>query len=309
MHDLLDIILPVFLVIGFGYIAVWKGFLGDDAIDSLMAFTQNFAIPCLLFRAIASIDIGETFHPMLLGSYYAGAAIGFIAGLIGARILFGRPWEDSVAIGFCTLYSNSVLLGLPISERAYGTESLGPNYAIVALHAPFCYILGFTAMGVVRARGAGIKSAARSVFNSITRNALMIGIALGFLANFTAIRLPSAINASIDLMATAALPAALFGLGGVLRRYRPEGDSATIAYVCAISLALQPMIVWLVGSATDLTDGQYRSAVLTAAMAPGVNAYIFANMFGVAKRVIASSVLLATALSIGSVWIWLGLLP
>ncbi len=308
MQALLDVILPVFLVIGFGYAAVWRGFLGNSAIDALMRFTQNFAIPCLLFRAIASIDIAETFDPALLGSYYAGATVGFIAGLLGARFLFGRPWEDSVAIGFCTLYSNTVLLGLPISERAFGADSLGPNYAIVAFHAPFCYILGFTVMETVRARGAGLRSAARSVFTSMTRNALMIGIALGFLANLIDLRLPSALSDAVDLMASAALPAALFGLGGVLHRYRPEGDMATIAYVCAVSLALQPATVWFLGSATGLTAEQLRSAVLTAAMGPGVNAYVFASMFGVAKRVVASSVLLATAFGIGSIWLWLGLL-
>jgi malonate transporter and related proteins len=40
-------------------------------------------------------------------------------------------------------------------------------------------------------------------------------------------------------------------------------------------------------------------------MAPGVNAYVFANMYGTAKRVAASSVLLGTAGSILTVWIWL----
>ena len=53
----------------------------------------------------------------------------------------------------------------------------------------------------------------------------------------------------------------------------------------------------------------HRSAVITAAMAPGVNSYIFASMYGRAKRVAASSVLLATAASILTAWLWLGLLP
>jgi predicted permease len=44
-------------------------------------------------------------------------------------------------------------------------------------------------------------------------------------------------------------------------------------------------------------------------MAPGFNAYIFANMYGRARRVAASSVLIATAISILSVWFWLGALP
>ena len=44
-------------------------------------------------------------------------------------------------------------------------------------------------------------------------------------------------------------------------------------------------------------------------MAPGVNAYLFANAYGVAKRVAASAVLLATLASIGTIWMWLHILP
>ncbi len=309
MQALIEVILPVFLVIGFGYVVVWRGLFSDAGVDGLMTFTQNFAIPCLLFRAISTLDLGQDFDAALLGSFYLGATAGFLAGFLGARLLFGRPWEDSVAIGFCTLFSNSVLLGLPITERAFGADALGPNFAIVALHAPFCYILGFTVMEIVRASGGGIRAAARSILRAMVRNALMIGIALGFVVNLTGLPVPGVVSDGIDLMAVAALPAALFGLGGVLYRYRPEGDAGTIAWICGVSLVLHPAVVWMMGSATDLSEGQFRSAVLTAAMAPGVNTYIFANMYGVARRVAASSVLIGTALSIGSVWVWLTVLP
>ena len=49
-----------------------------------------------------------------------------------------------------------------------------------------------------------------------------------------------------------------------------------------------------------------RAAVVTAAMAPGVNTYIFADMYGAARRVVASSILIATALTVASAsaWIW-----
>jgi malonate transporter and related proteins len=36
---------------------------------------------------------------------------------------------------------------------------------------------------------------------------------------------------------------------------------------------------------------------------------LFANLYGVAKRVNASAVLIATALSIGTIWGWLQVLP
>jgi len=309
VQALLDVILPVFLVIGFGYAAVRLGLFSDTHVDGLTRFTQNFAIPCLLFSAIAKLDLSAGFDPRLMGSFYTGAIAGFFIGLFGARVLFARPWEDSVAIGFCCLFSNSVLLGLPITERAYGAEALKANFAIIALHAPICYGLGVTAMELVRNRGGSIPSAVPRILNSMFRNALVIGIALGLAVNLSGIALPRVMDNALDLISAAALPAALFALGGVLVRYRPEGDTRTILFICVVSLVVHPAIVWTLGTATGLDRDAFRSAVLTAAMAPGVNSYIFANMYGVARRVAASTVLVATAGSILTVWLWLMILP
>jgi len=309
MAALIDVILPVFLVIGFGYVAVWKGFFNDAGVDGLMKFTQSFAIPCLLFRAISTLDLGQTFDFALLASFYAGALTGFAAGLLGARYIFGRDWEDSVAIGFCCLFSNSLLLGLPITERAYGVSALEANYAIIAIHSPFCYAVGITAMEIARNRGGNIAALPAKVIKAMFNNALILGITLGFIVNLGGIPLPSVVTDAIDLMVRAALPAALFGLGGVLYRYRPEGDMRTILFVVAISLILHPLIVWGVAKSNNLSDAALRSAILTAAMAPGVNTYVFANMYGKARRVAASSVLMGTSLSIFTVWVWLAVLP
>jgi predicted permease len=120
MQALLDVILPVFLVVGFGYIAVWRKVFSTAAVDGLMSYTQNFAIPCLLFMALIKIDLSQAYSFRLMASYYIGAASGFALGFLGARYLFQRSAEDSVAIGFVSLFSNSVMMGLAITERAYG---------------------------------------------------------------------------------------------------------------------------------------------------------------------------------------------
>jgi malonate transporter and related proteins len=307
LGDILSIVLPVFLVVAAGYIAVWRKLFSDAAVDGLMSFTQKFAIPCLLFSAIATLDLGADFDLWLMLSYYTGSVISFFTALYGARLIFGRPWVDSVAIGFCALFANSVLLGLAIGERAYGVESLGPNFAIIALHAPICYILGIVTMEIVRAEAGGLKLV-RTVTRAIFSNALMIGIGLGFVVNLSGLPLPSVVDEAVALMVRAALPAALFGLGGVLYRYKPEGDMGVIAMICVISLLVHPAIAWTLGSTfAGLSEGQLRAAVVTAAMAPGVNTYIFADMYGAARRVVASSILIGTALTVvtASAWIWL----
>ena len=164
-------------------------------------------------------------------------------------------------------------------------------------------------MEFARNQESSIAQTVTQVFRAMSRNPLVIGIALGLLVNITSIPVPGPLTKGIDLIADAALPAALFSLGGILVQYRPEGDLKTILMVCTLSLIVQPAIMFGMAIAFSLDQASMRSAVLTAAMAPGVNAYVFANMYGVAKRVAATSVLLATAMSVFTVWVWLLILP
>ncbi len=309
MSALLDVIIPVFLIIGFGYCTVWSKLFSTDTIDGLMKFTQNFAIPVLLFDAIAKVDLVNVFDISLFFSFYVGATAGFLIGFLGSYYIFHRALEDSVVIGFCCLFSNTVMLGLPITERAYGEEALRHNYAIVSVHAPFCYFLGITVMELVKSTEKSISKKTLVIFKAMFSNALVVGIVLGFLVNILGIDLAKTIQASIDMITAVALPAALFGMGGVLYQYRPEGDIGPITMVCLVSLLIHPVIVWITGLSSGLTDMQMRSAVITAAMAPGINTYVFANIYGKAKRVASTGVLLSTAFSIGTVWVWLSLLP
>jgi malonate transporter and related proteins len=312
LSALLDVILPVFLVIGFGYVAArWLGFK-EASVDGVMQFAQGFALPLLLFASIARLDLGRAYDAGLMLSFYIGAFSGFGAGFLAGRYLFDRPVTDSIAFGFCGLFSNSLLLGVPITERAYGTAALEGNFAIISIHAPVFYAFGITLMELARSRGLGLSAAtlARQVARAILTQPLVIGILCGFAVNLSGLALPGIAWSAIDMVIAAALPAALFGLGGVLHRYRPEGDFRAIAVLAAVSLALHPGITWLLATQVfDLDTAGLRSAVLTAAMAPGVNAYVFANLYGVAKRVAASTVLLGTAMSIVSVWVWLQILP
>ena len=309
MSALLDVIIPVFLIIGFGYCTVWTKLISTDTIDGLMKFTQNFAIPVLLFDAIAKVDLINVFNINLFFSFYLGATIGFLLGFFGSYYLFNRPLEDSVVIGFCCLFSNTVMLGLPITERAYGADALRHNFAIVSVHAPFCYFLGITVMELVKSSEKDLKKNIFTILKAMFSNALVVGIMLGFIVNILEINLAKSIQASIDMITAVALPAALFGMGGVLYQYRPQGDIGPIIMVCAISLIIHPAVVWFAGRSFDLTDMQLRSAVITSAMAPGINTYVFANIYGKAKRVASTGVLLSTAFSIGSIWVWLSLIP
>ncbi|MBO9478087.1 AEC family transporter [Shimia sp. R11_0] len=309
MQTLISVIMPVFILIGFGYLAAWRGYFSPTNVDGLMRFATNFAVPVLLFRAISNLDLAAEYNMSMMGSFYGAAFLCFGTGLIGARFLFGRDWEDATAIGFVCLFSNSLLLGLAIMERAYGTDSLTGNYAIISIHAPFCYGLGIATMEVMRARRTAQSRVLLTVLKAMFSNALILGIGLGFAVNLGGVPVPEPVMHAVNLLASAALPAALFGMGGVLYRYRPEGDMRTILFCCAVSLGLHPALTYGFGTINGIATESLRSAVVTASMAPGINAYLFANMYGRGMRVAASTVLIGTAFSVVSVWLWLGTLP
>ena len=306
--DILNIVAPVFLVVGAGYVAVWLGLFADSAVDGLMVFTQKFAIPCLLFAAMAQLELSVIFDVRVVLSYFGSAIACFVIAATGARIFFARPLEDCIAIGFAALFANTVLLGLPISESAYGAASLSANFSIIAFNAAICYFIGITSMEILRAGGIR-QRVVMTVLSAMFRNSIMLGIALGLLVNMSGFPVPQAVSEAVDLLRRAALPAALFGLGGVIYRYKPEGDARTIIFLCVITLLVQPALAYLAAASFELTKEQLRAVVVTAAMAPGINAYIFADMYGVARRVVASSVLFGTAFTVLTAAFWLTLLP
>ena len=309
MIEIFSVVLPVFLIVGAGYGAVYFKLFRDDYADALMKFTQNFAIPCLLFRAIAELDLSAVFHIRLLGSFYTGSAICFVLGILGAKYIFNRKPGEAVAVGFCALFANSVLLGFPIVERAFGTEALGPITAIVAIHAPFCYLLGITTMELARADGRSLPETGIIVVKAMFSNALMIGLSLGFITNLTGLWLPDGLWAAIDMMARAALPAALFGLGAVLVRYGIAANLTETAMIIALRLVIHPCIaLFMATQVFQLAPDVTRVVVLTAAMSPGINTYVFANMYNRAKGTAASGVLLGTIIAVFSITLWLALL-
>ena len=314
MTVLFDVILPVFLILGFGYVVAWRGWFSDGAVDGLMRYAQNFAVPLLLFANIARLNLTENFNGWMWLAFYTGAFGSYFTGWFISRRFLGRSPEDAVAIGFVCLFSNSLLLGIPIMERAYGAQAIAGNLAIISIHSPLLYTFGITMMEFTKTRGQNLSigRVAGRALSGVLHTPLVIGILCGLVMNLlmgAGLVLPEGFWAAADMIAASALPAALFGLGGVLYRYRPEGDMTAIVMCCACSLILHPAITFGLGWLFALPDAAMRSAVITASMAPGVNAYLFASIYGAAKRVAASTVLVSTGLSILTIWFWIAVLP
>ncbi len=97
--------------------------------------------------------------------------------------------------------------------------------------------------------------------------------------------------------------------GGVLTRYGLRAQLGEAGMIAALSLVVHPAIAFGLAQHVFALPAEFvRSAVVTAAMAPGVNAYVFANLYARGQAEAASVVLLATGASVLTVSAWLSLL-
>lgn len=306
---LLVIVLPVFLVVGTGYGLVRVKFFPDAGIDYLVRFTTGLAVPCLLFTAMYELELGSAMRGTHLLSFYGASLACFAtAGLVSRFVLARRPGE-AVSVGFSAMFGNSVLLGIPIMERAFGQAELSAMFALLAFHVPVFYTVGILAMELLRRDGTGAIGALVRTARAVVANPLMLGLALGLGANLASLPIPGPVYDAIQMLAHAALPVALFGLGGVLTRYALKAELGEALMISVISLMLCPALAWLLcGPVFGLPEPFLRAAVLMAAMPPGVNGYVFASMYNRAVGTAASAVILGTVMSLGTITIWLAML-
>lgn len=309
MFAILNVVIPVFAIIGLGYLAVRFRLYPSEGVRGLVAFVNNFATPCLLFQAMLTSDFGSAFNWSIIGPFYVGSLFSLTVGtIIAVRLFKNRPGEG-VSSGFAAMFTNTVLIGIPIVQRAYGQEALPVVFSIIAFHAPMLITIGMLVMELVRRDGAPLHKALGVAALRIVQNPLLWGVALGLLGNFYGLELPEPGVAFLTMMSAAVLPAALFGLGGALNEYKLSENWAQALGMSIFKLIIHPTIAWVLMVPVLHVEPQIaRYGVLLAAMPTGINAYVFATYYNRAVNVATNTVLISTVASIVTVSVWLYLL-
>ena len=116
MLTVLNVIAPVFAIVVTGFVAVRLKVYPGAATPGLIKFVNNFATPCLLFRAMLQADFAATFNPLIIGAFYTGALIVFVIGIYFARRIFANAPGVAVAAAFGGMFSTWSCSGYPSSS-------------------------------------------------------------------------------------------------------------------------------------------------------------------------------------------------
>ncbi|KTQ97429.1 transporter, partial [Aureimonas ureilytica] len=102
-------------------------------------------------------------------------------------------------------------------------------------------------------------------------------------------------------------PVALFAVGFSLPRYPIRGALRAPGVITALSLLIQPLVVFLVGSLI-LPPLWLAVAVVAAASPTGVNAYLFATYFKTAEGLSATVIVVTTVVSALTLTAWIAVM-
>ena len=78
MSTILTITLPIYLLIGLGFLTVRSGYVAGDHVKALSAFVVRVALPALIFLAVGTADPAEVLHRGLFLAYLGGSGALFL---------------------------------------------------------------------------------------------------------------------------------------------------------------------------------------------------------------------------------------
>jgi malonate transporter and related proteins len=309
LNVVLDLIVPVFGVLGVGYVLARLDWFSAEATQGLTTYTIRIAIPLMLFRAMATAELPDTFPLAFLATYFMAAYVMFVVGLIVARGVFGYKHARQGLFAFGCSYSNLVLIAIPLVLTAWGEAAVIPLFSILAVHT----LALFTPLTLIletdrRSSGEILRNLGATVLG-IARNQYILGILAGLAFNLLGLTLPASAASVLGMFAASATPCALFCMGAALARYRIAGEIPAALVITALKVAVFPLLVWLLGHYVFGIDPLWLAVAVTiAAMPIGINIYLFAEQYDRGIPLAATVMVVSTAVSIVTLTVVLSLL-
>ncbi|WP_321446838.1 AEC family transporter [uncultured Cohaesibacter sp.] len=298
MTNILSITLPIFLLIGVGYLAAYFKFVSPTDIASIGRFVLYFPMPALIIVAFQSHPIGQILNWSYLIAYGGGSIASFWLTTLCGRYVLKKDFSTSAIYGMGTSVSNSAYIGYPVVSAI-----IGPLGAI-------CMALNFLVENIIiipmslmladagSEKGTRLSGIVRQILSRLFQNPIIIGIVLGLAISLSGVVLPGPVDKALTLLSAVASPTALFVIGGSLVGLRLKGMRGDISLVFIFKLVVHPLMAFIsIMVFVPTIEPEFAIGAILFASVPMMSIYpIFAEAYQLGQRA-AAAVFVATMLS------------
>ena len=321
-HPVLSALLPVVLLIAVGFFAGKRRWISASSVKDLSNLVFLILIPALLFRTMGAVHL-EKLDLKPVGIYFLTTGIIFTGVLLWQGLS-----RRSTVIALASIFSNTIMIGVPLVGLAYGEAALVYLFTLISLHALVLLTLATVVLefAVMRERTQHAKTEAgqlihdRDTAASIAKNVVLamrnavihpvpLPIIAGLLFAQTGLAIPAVIDRPLQLLGSAFGPLALVLVGVTLAHTKVGAHIKGAFAISLVKNALHPALMAAMGWAFGLTGMPLTVMIVAASLPVGANVFLFSQRYHVAQELITASVAITTAVALVSVSLvmaWLG---
>lgn len=297
-----NVIAPVFFLMVLGYFLVNYTSLADGKLTKQAnAIVFKIFLPCMLFYNVYQSDIGSEIHSRIRLCIWAagGLLILFVLlCLIVPRIVTQENQQGVVIQGI--FRSNYVIFGVAVVQNMYGPKSTTTAAILSAILVP---MYNFLAVVVLSIFGEKRENDWKKIILDIIKNPLIISSVLGIIFSLLGIRLPTAVDTTVQDLAKLSTPIAFMILGGDLDFSKVKGNLKTAFVVLTIKLVILPLIMIPMVVMMGYRDADLLSGVLAYQTPVAVSSYIMAQQAGADGQLAGHLVVFSSVLSIFTLFV------
>jgi predicted permease len=287
-------ILPLFLVILVGIIMVRIKAVHRGWVDVLNKYALWIGLPSLIFVALARLDFRFNEYADLIFSN----SIYLVCCTLMAfplSTLFKTTLRTKRTLFLLLAYGNISYLGIPLISSALGPEALGSAILLSAVYPFWMFTL---AIMLIELTGHG-KIDILLIFKKLVTNPLFISVLLGILASFFKLPIQGVVMKTLDLFGQSVTAVVLFSLG-IFLGSQQIGSRKEWWPVLMLTIAIMiilPGLFYFLARGSGMTDVQFRTSILDAAMPMGLTAYAMTEQYQLNALLTGRLVILSTLLA------------
>jgi malonate transporter and related proteins len=303
-QPVLSSLLPVVLLIGLGYFAGRRGWIGAAATKDLSNLVFLLLTPALLFRTMSKVQVQQLdFRPV--AAYF----LAVIAIFAGTLLVCGFNRRAAV-LALASTFGNTVMIGIPLVSLAWGEAGLVTLFTLYTVHTTVLLTSATLVLelAVMRENAALPEAPPRHVALTVLaalRNALLHPVPLPIIAALlfaqTGLAIPAVLDRPMELLGNAFGPVALLLVGVTLASTAVGAQWRQALALVGVKNLLHPLLVAVAGGLLGLSGLPLVVMVVVASLPIGANVFLFSQRYQVAEDLTAASVGLSTLLALVTV--------
>lgn len=301
MHSFIIALLSVSLTVFIGFLAGKTNIIDKSHDNGFNTYILKFSLPILLFDTTANAKLHELLDFKMNIAFLCAFLGIYILMYIIHKYIFKRNLQQSAQSAFLCTYPNTAFLGIPLMTAIVGMQAMIPitisNIIAGIMIIPITLIL--IELGTHKN-----KVNLKHIIARVIKTPLLFMSFLGIIFAITGIRIPEIIDHSFKTIGNTSAGISLFTLGLIISRFRIIITKMVVFNVICKNI-LHPFIMLLFVKIFNIQGTIAKELIILCAMPPAIATTIFSVTFGIDPEENVSSNIVATIVSIFTMFIFM----